>query len=125
MRVQRKGISDEERQYRAELAARICEARRVRALSRAEVSRRGRIHRNVVTQYEDGSVMPSPFTLLRLVGALAVSPGWLLSGTRGKAAGMICSTKATMGPEMVDPEFRNRETAVGEAANGDGKTGRA
>ena len=121
-----KVISPDERRYRDELGGRSCVARRAGDLTRVELARRSGIHRNVLALYESAQVMPSPFSLLRLARGLGVSRSWLLGRLESTAVnGMTCSTKVTMGPEMIDPEFRNRGTAVGEAANGDGKTGRA
>lgn len=110
-------ISPEEREYRAQLAIRLHGARKARGWSLAELERRSGVSRVQLSGYESVRRTPFPFTLDRLARVLDVSPGWLLSGpkeARKAQREMICSTKATMGPEMIDPEFRNRGTQVQE-----------
>lgn len=117
-------IKAEEQEYRRRLGERLQRVRSDKGLTKTALAAAAEMFPQHLSRYECGEVTPTAFTLDRLARALDVSPGWLLSGpkaarTSGRPEPMVCSTGVTMGPEMIDPEFRNRRARVA----GNGKTG--
>lgn len=66
--------------FQAHLAENLKRHRKRAGLTQDDVAIRASVHRNMLSKYEDGSVVPHLDIIIRLGGALSIPPADLLDG---------------------------------------------